>query len=235
MATMTNKQKLVNQIFTALGRSVEHGEQEARPVLEQFIYAICRENSTTASADKAFQILRERFFDWNEIRVSSVEELCEVLEGLGGNLEDRAQRLIDFLQEVFETTFSFDLESLHKKGVKQAAKTLARFKGANDYVVSWVIQHSLGGHSIPLDSNSLRTLKRLGIIEDAETNLETVRASLEHQIPKAKGCHFVDIISELSESRCWEMDPACSECPLRSACPTGQHVKAAASPARKPR
>src|SRR2546428_5742298 len=124
MATTTlNKQKVVNHLFTALAKQAKGAEDmPARPVLEQFIYAICREGTTRSQADLAFQALQTRFFDWNEIRVSSVDELADVLDGLMPEPATRAQRIVDFLQEVFETTFAFDLEGLQKKGLKQAAK-----------------------------------------------------------------------------------------------------------------
>ena len=172
---------------------------------------------TRDQADQAYRNLREQFFDWNEVRVSSVRELAEAMQGLP-NAEQRAQRLIDFLQEVFETTISFDLESLHKKGVKVAAKQLARYQAANDYAVAWVIQQSLGGHAIPIDAPTLRTLRRLGLLETEEQDPETLRASLEHQIAKAKGPVFNDLMSELAEEYCYEADPACAVCPLASAC-----------------
>src|SRR5437868_191281 len=171
MPTTTNKQRLLNQIFAHLPRAGKGGQDgscragQNLSVLEQFVYAVCREGSTREEADRAYQNLRERFFDWNEIRVSSLRELAEVFEGLPES-EARAQRTVDFLQEVFETTFSFDLESLHKKGLKQAAKQLARYQAANDYAVAWVIQHSLGGHAVPLDAPALRALRRLGLIEE---------------------------------------------------------------------
>ena len=160
MPTTINKQRLFNLLF-ATETKTRPAEEEPRPVLEQFLYALCREGVTRDQADRAFRNLRELFFDWNEVRVSSVRELAEAMQGLP-NPEQRAQRLIDFLQEVFETTFSFDLETLHKKGVKVAAKQLARYQAANDYAVAWVIQQSLGGHAIPLDSPTLRPLRRWG-------------------------------------------------------------------------
>ena len=36
-----------------------------------------------------------------------------------------------------------------------------------------------------------------------------IRASLEHQIPKAKGHQFIDLISYLAQEHCWEEDPNC--------------------------
>src|SRR5438876_5424977 len=115
MPTTVNKQNVVAQILTKVKKRYEPREPEARPVLEQFLYAICREGASREQADHAFRNLRERFFDWNEIRVSSVREIEEVLGDIP-EAEIRANRLVSFLQEVFETTFSFDLESLHKKG-----------------------------------------------------------------------------------------------------------------------
>src|SRR3954447_5203275 len=125
MPTTANKQKVLEKILTALKKRYEPQDPEERPVLEQFMYAICREGATRQGADRAYQNLRERFYDWNEVRVSSAREVEDALDGLPDS-ELRSQRLISFLQEVFETTFSFDLESMHKKGLKQAAKQLSR-------------------------------------------------------------------------------------------------------------
>jgi len=212
MPTTTNKQRVINQILTTLKKRYDPPEPEPRPVLEQFLYAVCREGATRKQADRAFRNLQERFFDWNEIRVSSPREIEEVLSGLPDG-ENRANRLISFLQEVFETTYSFDLESLHKKGLKQAAKQLSRYQAANDYAVAWVIQQSLGGHAIPLDPPSLQVLARLGLIEDDGEDLETSRASLEHLVPKSRGTLFMELISALAHDEGWENDPTC---PVRS-------------------
>jgi endonuclease-3 len=231
MATTVNKQRLLTHLLHSAKKVLE-SEPEARPVLEQFLYALCRENATSEQADAAYRNLQERFFDWNEVRVSSVRELEEALSGLPG-AEARAQRLILFLQEVFETTFSFDLTGLEKKGLKQAAKQLARYQAANDYACSWVIQRSLGGHAIPLDAPTLRCSRRLGLLESGQDGMiEVARASLEHLIPKAKGPQFTDVISYVAEAYCWEEDPHCPACPMAGECPTAQEMGATLTPVR---
>src|SRR5262245_60360662 len=139
MPATTNKQRVLTHLFTSLKKRYDPADQEARPVLEQLLYAVCREGATREQADQAFRHLRERFFDWNEVRVSSTREVEEAFTGMS-DAEARAQRIIGLLQEVFETTFSFDLETLHKKGLKQAAKQISRYQAANDYAVAWVIQ-----------------------------------------------------------------------------------------------
>jgi endonuclease-3 len=236
MATTINKQRVVTNIFSTAGRG-KHADPEPRPVLEQFLYAVCREGVTRELADQAYRNLQERFFDWNEVRVSSARELAEALEGLP-DAESRAQRLIDFLQEVFETTFSFDLESLQKKGVKLAAKQLSRYQAANDYAVALVTRESLGGHAIPLDAPSTRVLRRLGLLDGDGADLEALRGSIEHQVPKAKATLFSDLVSLIAEDYCVDEDPDCAGCPMSQSCPSAHDFKtpvAAGSTRHKPR
>jgi endonuclease-3 len=236
MPATINKQRVLTTLFNGLKKRLAAPEPEPLPVLEQFLYAICREDTTREQADEAFQVLRERFFDWNEVRVSSIHEVAEAFGDLP-DAERRAQRLISLLQEVFETTFSFDLEILHKKGLKQAAKQLARYQAASDYAVAWVVQQSLGGHAIPLDAPALRLLRRVGLIDGDGEDLEALRASIEHLIPKARGPLFNELVSKLADEYCHEDEPRCSACPLCSECATGQEAPRtpAAAGSRKPR
>jgi endonuclease-3 len=230
MATTINKQRLLNQLFAVAKKTIE-ADEEARPVLQQFVYGLCREGATREQADEAYRFLCERFFDWNEVRVSSVRELEEAFSDVADS-EARAQRLVSFLQEVFEIHFSFDLDKLQKEGVKQAAKKLARYQAANEYSVSWVVQRSLGGHAIPLDPPTLRCVRRLGLIDDQQDEAEA-RASLEHLVPKAKGPAFTDLVSHLAGEYCWEDQPQCSSCPLSGECAYAQENGVESVPAAR--
>src|ERR1700687_1484663 len=102
MPAVTNKQRVLNQILN-IRKKVVDPEPENLPVMEQCIYGFCREVMTPDLAEKAYKKLRDRFFDWNEIRVSSSREIEEVFADLP-DAEARALRLISFLQEVFATT-----------------------------------------------------------------------------------------------------------------------------------
>jgi endonuclease-3 len=232
MGSTTNKQRTLTHLLAVNGSGTEarpkggngDGQPASLPVLEQVIFALCRENATAEQARQAYHNLTTRFFDWNEVRVSTIRELEEALAGLS-EAESRAQRLVAFLQEVFEERFAFDLEDLHKKGLKQAAKKLMNYGAANDYVGSWVVQRSLGGHAIPVDAATLRCARRLGLIDGAADDPEASRATLEHLVPKAKGPQFSDAISAVAEAHCWEVDPNCAGCPLSGDCPTAQEAR----------
>jgi endonuclease III len=253
MPTTMNKQQFVEQVFKVLKKRYEPADDaEKRLVLEHLLYAIIREGTTRDSADKAFKNLRTQFFDWNEVRVSSPHEIEETLVGIP-SAGERASRIIGVLQYWFELYYNFNMEDLAKKGMKDAARQLARMLNevakngmkesgripvrvidGNDYVVSAVIQQGLGGHAIPLDAPSIRVLRRLGLIEGEQETLEATRSSIEHYVPKAKGPMFNELISLLAADFCHEEHPKCNSCPLRDECPTGQeHVRRAPEP--KPR
>jgi endonuclease-3 len=226
MPAITNKQQLLTQAQAALKKRfplpVVETEPEPRPLLEELIYAACREDSTPEDADAGYARLRKTFIDWNEVRVSTVQEVGDVLRPLSGS-GTRGKRIIGLLQEVFEDKYSFDLSELSKKGLKDTARKLRFYKeGVDDYAVAWVIQRSLGGHAIPLDESTLRILQRLGVLEEVDPeNLEAIRGSIEHVIPKTRGPEFTDLMSIHAKELCTEKDPNCPACPLRTDCPVG--------------
>jgi endonuclease-3 len=228
MPALTNKQQLLDRVFALLKKHLPAPEEaDKRPVLEEIIYGMVREGASPTQADKAFGRLKSVFFDWNEIRVSSVQEVEDALRGLPG-AGDKARRLVGFLQEHFEENFSFSLDELDKKGLKQAAKQLGRYKDVTDFVVAWVIQRALGGHAVPLDEPALRVLRRLHVVDGEVDDLEGLRGSIEHVVPKARGPQFTDLLAVEATTICVEGTPHCPTCPLKGDCPTGQELLVAA-------
>lgn len=238
MAAVPNKQTQLATLQTALKKKVPApAAPPERPVMEEVVYAILRDGATPEQADAAFARLKDKevFFDWNEIRVSSVQEVADAVHGLPG-AGDKGERVIKFLQEVFEELYGFDLGDIAKKGVKQAAKQLGRYKsGVNEFVVAWVTQRSLGGHAIPLDHPTVRLLQRLAILEPDLDDMEAARGTLEHFIPKTAGPDFTDRAAVFAATVCTEDHPRCETCPMLPTCPAGQTLTAKPKKETKPK
>lgn len=224
MAANSNKQQLLAQVQTVLKKKIPAPPEPLgeRQILEEVIYAILREGATAEQANTAYQTIRTAFYDWNEVRVSSVQEVADAAKGLA-EAGAKGQRIVSFLQEVFDELYSFDLNDISKKGVKQAARQLARYKsGVTDFVVAWVTQRSLNGHAIPLDAATMRVLKRMGVVEPDAEDYESARSTVEHYIPKANGQDFTDRFIHLALDFCLPVEPKCHDCPLHKDCITGQ-------------
>jgi endonuclease III len=212
------KTQLLNSIHTLLKRRYKpKADRNASKltVLTAVVYGICHEDTTREHANQALSRFNDEFFDWNEIRVSSVDEIQETLAGIP-EPETRAQRIRRFLRQLFNRTYGFTLDALAKKPLKEALKVLRTYDAfQSDYVTATVIQHALGGHAIPVDKPGQRALKRLGI---TEPEVPALRAVLERAVPKNRGAEFLDLIEDLTNDTCIEGEPDCTRCELRKIC-----------------
>src|SRR5438105_3141359 len=166
-----------------------------RPLLEHMLYACCLENAPYETANRIYEHLSKSFFDWNEVRVSTLSELSEAMHSLPDPLS-AASNLKRVLQGVFESTYSFELETLKKQNISQAIKHLEKLGGTTPFILAYITQASLAGHAIPLDRGALDVLYVLGIISENEAKTGKV-SGLERVIPKNKGVEFGSLLHQL--------------------------------------
>jgi endonuclease-3 len=221
-----NKAQFLNQVFSVLKKRYKLEPSAPRlTVLEATVYALCHEGTTREQANQALSRFKDSFFDWNEVRVSSIEEIQGVLAGLP-QPDDRAFKIRRFLRQLFEKTYGFSLDQLAKKPLKESIKLLHEYEAfASDYVLATVIQQALGGHAIPIDAPIRRGLERLGVAEE-DTDHAALRSALERAIPKNRGGECVDLLEELTHDTCVDGTPICGRCEVRKMCPTGLARKA---------
>ena len=169
---------------------------EDRSVLEHLMYACCLENSDFESADEAFALLQESYFDWNEIRVTTAVELAEVMKCLN-EPKVSAARLKKTLHSMFETHYQFDIDHLRKENLGKAVQIVGKYRGISDFVVAYVSQNGLGGHSIATDNALINLMYTIGVIDEKEAKKKIV-PGLERAVPKNKGVEFFSLVHQLA-------------------------------------
>lgn len=194
MAT-PNRSALFARLHKVLKKHYKPVPIENRTVLEHLLFACCLENTHYEPAQQAFNVLKTGFFDWNEIRVTSVKELSEVLKMLPDPAA-AAQNVKKILYGIFESTYSFDVESLKKLNLGQALQKIKKYEGATPFVMAYATQATLGGHAIPLDRGTLESLQVVGAATPQEIKESTV-TGLERAIPKNKGVEFGSLLHQL--------------------------------------
>src|SRR2546423_6981191 len=170
-------------------------QSKDRSVLEHLLFACLLEDSPQEAAEQVFNALKHDYFGWNEVRVSTIRELTDALKPLV-NPAESAARLKQTLHSVFESVYEFDIETLKKQNIGQAAKLLQKYNGTTPFVVAYVIQNALGGHAIPLNRGALITLRTVRIISDAEFK-QAVVPGLERSVPKNKGAEVSSLLHQL--------------------------------------
>ncbi|MFK7734644.1 MAG: hypothetical protein AB8B50_01365 [Pirellulaceae bacterium] len=159
-----------------------------RSVLEQMIYACCLEDADYEAAEDAFLRLQESFIDWNEVRVTTITELSESLVSLPDPAA-AAVRVKKNLQSLFESRYSFDIDDMIKMNQGKAVQELEKLAGMSKFVLGYVVQNALGGHSIPVSKSILHILLETEIISENEAAKWQV-PGLERTVPKTKGQDF---------------------------------------------
>jgi hypothetical protein len=165
-----------------------------RTVLEHLLFACCLEDAHYEAAEEAYAAAVHTFFDFNEMRVTTIAELSEVM----ANLPDppaASNRLKRVLQSIFEESYSFDLEAHRKKNLGPTVNWLRKIDGTTSFTVSYVVQSALDGHSIPIDSGALNVFRILGLISEKEY-AGGVAPGLERAIAKAKGIELGSLLHQ---------------------------------------
>ncbi len=236
MATQS-KAQFLNDVHTLLKKRYKvkpESDATRLSVLEAVIYGICHQGTTREQANQALSRFKDEFFDWNEVRVSTVEEIQSALAGFP-NPEERAQQIRRFLRQLFERTYGFTLDALVKKPLKESLKVLSEYEAfQSDYVTATVIQLALGGHAIPVDELTQRALQRLGVA-DADGDVAALRGVLERAVPKNRGLEFCDLLEELTHDTCVAGEPICPRCELKKVCPTARNRKDETSNTKAPK
>lgn len=193
--TTAQKQKLVDKIHKVLkGHYSARLPNTTRPLLEQVLFACCLENSHYDDAEKAFGNLLENAFDLNEVRVTTVAELADLLVGLP-DPSRAALSLRRALQSVFESTYNFSLEHAKKHSVSHGVKTLDNLRSLTPFTKVFVTSTALGGHGVPLDHGAITVLYLTGMVSFEE--YQQVNApGLDRIVTKKIGKEFSSLLHQ---------------------------------------
>src|SRR3954464_8937325 len=212
-----------------------------RSLFDHLIFACLVEDSPNEIAEQVLSSLKQEYYGWNEVRVSTIRELTDALKPLV-NPAESAARLKQTLHSVFESVYEFDIESFKKQNIGQAAKALQKYNGTTPFAVAYVTQYALGGHSIPLNRGALITLHTVGVISDSEFS-QGVVPGLERIVPKNKGTEIGSLLHQLgvevgrnpygpaARKLMLEIDPNCKDnLPKRPTKPEPEPPKPVAPP-----
>lgn len=221
MAT-PNRSALIGRTLKVLRKHYKPVVQpKDRSVLEHLLFACLLEDSPQESAEQVFTALKQDYFGWNEVRVSTIRELTDALKQLV-NPPESAARLKQTLHSVFESVYEFDIETLKKQNIGQAAKHLQKYNGTTPFAVAYVTQNALGGHSIPLNRGAMITLHTVRVVSDDEFSKGVV-PGLERAVSKNKGAEVGSLLHQLgvevgrnpygpaARKLMLEIDPGCKD------------------------
>ncbi len=194
---MSNRAAKYEQIHKSLKKHFKTlSEPGERTVLEHLLYACCLEDARSEQADEAFAKLQQAYFDWNEVRVTTVVELGEALSSLP-NATQAGHRIKRCLQSLFEARYQYDIEDMKKANLSKATEEISAWKGITPFVLNYVSQNALGGHAIPADTLTLEIMVQCEILTQPEAEKKSL-PGVERAIPKNRGFEFASLLHQFA-------------------------------------
>ena len=114
-----------------------------------------------------------------------------------------------------------------KLPLPQARRALAQFPIIGEPGADKILAFTKTGRILPLDSNALRVLQRLGLVAEAKdyrTAYRLAQAAVARQLPRTHQ-GLIDasqLLRQHGQELCRRSAPDCPRCPLRGRCPIGR-------------
>ena len=146
------------------------------------VEGIMAEDTTPAKASLAISALAEEFVDFNELRVSPVRDIVEVLGEDFPSVRAKANAVTGALQVIFDHANSLSMDYLAKMTKREVRSILREKIGLSPYAESVLTLFGFGGHAIPVDNLLLEALKLDGYIHP-DSDLPDLQGFLERIAP----------------------------------------------------
>lgn len=167
--------------------------------IEALIYGVVSERLTESATHRAMKGFRETFVDWNDLRVSRVEEIVEILRDDTATSRATANTLTTVLRSIFDEYHALSLDVLKKMGKRPAKKTIEDLQGVDHFAVSYCMLTALQGHAIPLTDKMAEYLRQNEIVP-AGADEHDIEGFLTRQVAAKNAYEFYRLLRRESES-----------------------------------
>ncbi len=209
----------IHEIYSVLRKQHEVPERpsEPLPLLETILLAILAEDADELQARQVLERLSKEFVDWNELRVSPVQEIAEYLDGLPAAAE-KARLVKRALHHIFESVYRFDIEDWAKKGIAYIEKMCGEQEWFTPHVRARIVRDRLRRRALPVDATILRVWRRIGLPGVNGDNDRAMRQALQQAVP-VEECYGFEQASRLHGlTVCLSEEPRCDDCWLQQTC-----------------
>jgi len=188
--------------------------------VEYAIRIILSEEATADQVDRAVERLRRAFVDWNDLRVSRLREVRDVLGVDFPRSSYKARVIPRLLDQVFKEHNSMVWDFLEALGKVGTRSYFEKLEDVRPFVAAALARDCAGAHAFPADHDIVRVLGRLGVVAaDQETETE-VQAFLERAVKSTRACQTHQLLKQFAEDVCTVEGPKCVRCVVAALCPS---------------
>jgi endonuclease III len=186
------------------------------PPIAELVSTILSQNTNDTNRDRAFEALRARFPNWEQVRDADLEEVIDAIR-VAGLANQKGPRIQNALRKITEERGQLSLEFLRDMEVREARHWLMQLKGVGPKTAAIILLFSLDMPAFPVDTHVHRVTGRIGLRPDS-MNADNAHEHLANLLPEDSyyGAHLNLI--RLGREICAARKPKCPECPLQELC-----------------
>jgi endonuclease III len=158
---MKHLKQLLAKARKAGGRAEFH---ETNDIMEFLLWSILTTYASESRAVAAISKLQAALVDYNELRVSPVAEIVEVVGADFPYCRPAAEEIARTLHAVFNRLHNLNLDFLKTSPRRTAETFISTLDGIGPHAKAMMILRCLKGHAVPLDVNMYLVLQKSGCI-----------------------------------------------------------------------
>lgn len=187
--------------------------------LDEAIYIILSFQTDLARCSSIWSRLRAAYPSWDAVERAAARDVARILRD-GGLHRQKTRTIRRLLAEVRKVAGEYSLDFLRAMNNEEAERLLTRLPGLSWKAARCVLLYSLGRDVLPVDSNTFRILKRIGVLSRrAVYRRRTLHDSIQAAVPahRRRALH-VNLVAH-GQRTCLPRAPQCPCCPLSADCP----------------
>jgi endonuclease-3 len=190
--------------------------------LDILMETLLSQNTNDRNRDKAFQRLKKRFPNWEDVFKAKTRRIVSAIRP-GGLAEQKAGRIQEILYWIKRREGRLSLSFIRKMNSKEIRETVGILKGIGPKTLHCLLLFGLGREAFPVDTHIHRIGQRLGFIPEW-MSAEKAHEWLAPLIPKRKSLSLHLNLIRFGREVCKAKNPQCSVCFLKEECALFQRV-----------
>ncbi len=200
-----------------------YGRPSARPhghPIAELILTVLSQSTNDRNRDVAYLALRERWYEWTDMRDAPVDEIEEAIRP-GGISKVKSARIKSILRAITDTApgGELSLDWLADRTVPEAQAYLCSLPGVGRKTAACVLLFALGMRDVPVDTHVSRVGTRLGLFRPGAPLQEMHDEMLAITPPGEELELHLDLLRH-GRRTCHARRPECSACALARMCPS---------------
>ena len=195
-------------------------------LLEHSVVYVLQRLISAKQAEASVRSLRLKHIDWNDVRVSQIQDITECIKSKSVDARKAAAKLVKaYLQDVFQNNHSFDLEFLIDdiSGGGKALCVIETLGIDGVHYLQWIASDDL----MPVTPGFMRVFDRLGLMDRTQSYKKGLEALTKLSPGKgAQAIEFALAFGVVAHNWCDSRKPSCQDCPIVEACGNGVKVRA---------